>query len=68
MLLQLPSRDNWAFQVDWCPRNPDLLATAFFDGTIGIHSIQSTNKPSAPARSAVPKADGSDVFDVPGTQ
>ncbi|KAJ3561102.1 hypothetical protein NP233_g10405 [Leucocoprinus birnbaumii] len=64
---ELPSHDNWAFQVDWCPRNPDLLATAFFDGTIGIHSIQTTNEPSiAPGREATAKADGSDVFDVPG--
>ncbi|KAF8886801.1 hypothetical protein BD779DRAFT_1673098 [Infundibulicybe gibba] len=44
---ELPSADNWAFQVDWCPRNPDLLATAFFDGTVGIHSIQSTNDAAA---------------------
>ncbi|KAF9443094.1 hypothetical protein P691DRAFT_809519 [Macrolepiota fuliginosa MF-IS2] len=63
---ELPSHDNWAFQVEWCPRNPDLLATAFFDGTIGIHSIQSTNEPSTDDnRSAVPKSDGSDIFDVP---
>ncbi|KAI6121093.1 hypothetical protein F5141DRAFT_1087648 [Pisolithus sp. B1] len=40
---ELPSEDNWAFQVEWCPRNPDLLAAAFFSGTIGIHSIQSTD-------------------------
>ncbi|KAF9255953.1 WD40 repeat-like protein [Marasmius fiardii PR-910] len=64
---ELPSADNWAFQVEWCPRNPDLLATAFFDGTIGIHSIQSTNEAAASTSSAVqPKADGSDIFDVPG--
>ncbi|KAL0062586.1 protein transport protein S31 [Marasmius tenuissimus] len=65
---ELPSADNWAFQVEWCPRNPDLLATAFFDGTIGIHSIQSTNE-SAPAASSAPtqpQADGSDIFDAPG--
>ncbi len=65
---ELPSADNWAFQVDWCPRNPDMLATAFFDGTIGIHSIQSTNEASAAesGRAAVPRADGADVFDAPG--
>ncbi|KAH7925064.1 hypothetical protein BV22DRAFT_1089788 [Leucogyrophana mollusca] len=61
---ELPSADNWAFQVEWCPRNPDLLATAFFDGTVGIHSIQSTN--DAAAVPPTPKADGGDVFDVPG--
>ncbi|PSR74443.1 hypothetical protein PHLCEN_2v9855 [Hermanssonia centrifuga] len=62
---ELPSADNWAFQVDWCPRNPDLFATAFFDGTIGVHSIQSTNEPSeAPA--SMLRTDASDVFDTPG--
>ncbi|KAI0687703.1 hypothetical protein BC835DRAFT_1376066 [Cytidiella melzeri] len=62
---ELPSADNWAFQVDWCPRNPDLFATAFFDGTIGIHSIQSTNDSS---ETAVPTSnvDASDVFGTPG--
>ncbi|RXW21982.1 hypothetical protein EST38_g3860 [Candolleomyces aberdarensis] len=66
---QLPSADNWAFQVDWCPRNPDLLATAFFDGTIGIHSIQSTNEDtSAPPQSAVQlkEDNGADLFNAPG--
>ncbi|KAG1730307.1 hypothetical protein EDB19DRAFT_1740751 [Suillus lakei] len=61
---ELPSADNWAFQVEWCPRNPDLLATAFFDGTVGIHSIQSTNDATVPP--VTPKPDGADVFDVPG--
>ncbi|TFY75915.1 hypothetical protein EWM64_g8098, partial [Hericium alpestre] len=64
---ELPSADNWAFQVQWCPRNPDLLATAFFDGTIGIHSIQSTNETAqTDLPTMTPKADGADVFDVPG--
>ncbi|OAX38742.1 hypothetical protein K503DRAFT_137102 [Rhizopogon vinicolor AM-OR11-026] len=61
---ELPSAGNWGFQVEWCPRNPDLLATAFFDGTVGIHSIQSTNDATIPP--VTPKADGADVFDVPG--
>ncbi|KAJ3861319.1 transport protein [Lentinula novae-zelandiae] len=63
---ELPSADNWAFQVEWCPRNPDLLASAFFDGTVGIHSIQSTNESAAPQPATVSSTDGSDVFDVPG--
>ena len=61
---ELPPANNWAFQVEWCPRNPDLLATAFFDGTIGVHSLQSTNEAAAPA-SVLPQ-DGADVFDAPG--
>ncbi|KAF8837870.1 hypothetical protein BDN67DRAFT_997921 [Paxillus ammoniavirescens] len=61
---ELPSADNWAFQVEWCPRNPDLLATAFFSGTIGIHSLQSTNNipTSVPA---TPKPSGAEIFDAP---
>lgn len=41
---QAPVASNWAFQVEWCPRNPDLLAVASFDGSIGIHSLQSTQE------------------------
>ncbi|TDL22025.1 hypothetical protein BD410DRAFT_276586 [Rickenella mellea] len=63
---ELPSAENWAFQVQWCPRNPDLLATAYFDGTIGIHSLQSTNESTEATSAPAPQADGSDVFDVPG--
>lgn len=62
---ELPSANNWAFQVDWCPRNPDMLATAFFDGTIGIHSIQSTNEAAADSKAPSHRADGSDLFDAP---
>ncbi|KAI8971291.1 hypothetical protein BD414DRAFT_540468 [Trametes punicea] len=61
---ELPSADNWAFQVQWCPRNPDLFAAAFFDGTIGIHAIQSTNEAETPA--TAPQADASDIFGAPG--
>ena len=43
-----------------------MLATAFFDGTVGIHSIQSTNDlPGGPKDSAF-RPDGADIFDAPG--
>ncbi|KAI0088959.1 hypothetical protein BDY19DRAFT_947002 [Irpex rosettiformis] len=65
IIAELAPADNWAFQIDWCPRNPDLFATAFFDGTIGVHSIQSTNEsPEAPVPAS--QADVSDVFGAPG--
>ena len=47
--------------------HPELLATAYFDGTIGIHTLQSTHDvQDARASAPTPEADGSDVFDVPG--
>ncbi len=67
LILQLSYSHNWAFRVQWCPKNPDLIATADYDGTIGIHSLQSTNDlPGDQSVAPTPKADGSDVFDVPG--
>jgi protein transport protein SEC31 len=63
---ELPAADNWAFQVDWCPRNPDLFAVALFDGTIGVHNAQSTKEqddPGAPAAASL--ANGADIFDNP---
>ncbi|KAG8985457.1 protein transport protein S31 [Tulasnella sp. JGI-2019a] len=59
---ELPSSNNWSFQVQWCPRNPDLLATASFDGTIGIHSLQSTNE--SEVTPSTPQVDGADIFDT----
>ncbi|KAJ6569435.1 hypothetical protein B0H19DRAFT_1135445 [Mycena capillaripes] len=63
---ELPRAQNWAFQVDWCPRNPDLLAAAFFDGTIGLHSLQGTNESAAATTSeaAAHAASGADIFDL----
>jgi protein transport protein SEC31 len=60
---ELPPANNWAFQVEWCPRNPDLFATAFFDGTVGVHSIQSTNESVTATETALPN--GADIFDSP---
>ena len=45
-----------------------MLATAFFDGTVGIYSIQSTNESPGGAKDAVStsRPDGADIFDAPG--
>ncbi len=62
---ELPSSSNWSFEVQWSPRNPAMLATASFDGKIGVHSLQSTNAPDtdAAAAAAAPQlSDGSDFF------
>ncbi|CAJ0922359.1 15847_t:CDS:10, partial [Entrophospora sp. SA101] len=41
ILGELPPSSNWYFDVQFCPTNPDLLATASFDGKISVHSLQS---------------------------
>ena len=69
MVGELPSSSNWTFDVQWSPRNPDLLATASFDGKIGVHSLQaiSANDEAAAAAAAAQAqaqsaGDGADFF------
>lgn len=49
------------FQTSWNPRHPDMLATASFDGKIGIQKIQNTNSDTA-SLAASQALDGEDFF------
>ncbi|KAG8749554.1 protein transport protein S31 [Ceratobasidium sp. 428] len=60
---QLPPSANWSFQTSWNPRNPGLFATANYDGTIAVHSIQSTSASSASPPATRAPANPNDVFD-----
>ncbi|GAA5915736.1 uncharacterized protein JCM6883_002940 [Sporobolomyces salmoneus] len=42
---------NWAFDTAFCPRNPSIISTASLDGTVSLHSLQSTNVTSDPSTS-----------------
>ncbi|KAJ3169039.1 protein transport protein S31 [Irineochytrium annulatum] len=49
---------NWAFDAQWCLRNPDLACVASFDGKVSVHSLQSSAKDSSePAAAHVSTAD-----------
>ncbi|KAL1918417.1 uncharacterized protein VTP21DRAFT_3077 [Calcarisporiella thermophila] len=37
---ELPQSANWSFKVDWDQTNPDIFASASFDGKINLHSLQ----------------------------
>lgn len=63
---QLPPSNNWSFQTSWNPRNPDILATASFDGKISVNSLQSTASESAPAE-APSASNSADFFDNLGS-
>ncbi|TPX35765.1 hypothetical protein SmJEL517_g02007 [Synchytrium microbalum] len=53
---ELEQSSNWAFDLQWCTRNPDLVGVASFDGQVVVHSLQGTStgleesqsKPSSP--------------------
>ncbi|KAJ3030236.1 protein transport protein S31 [Rhizophlyctis rosea] len=62
---ELVHSNNWAFDVQWCPRNPDLVTVASFDGKVSVHSLQAAGtpeeeEPSEPA--PLPPADPNDPF------
>lgn len=41
ILGEFPIASTWAFETQWCPQNPDLLANATFEGKIIVHRLQS---------------------------
>ncbi|CAE6536089.1 unnamed protein product [Rhizoctonia solani] len=60
---QLPPSNNWSFLTSWNPRNPDIFATANYDGSIALHSIQSTAPTSTTTTAPKTPANPNDVFD-----
>jgi protein transport protein SEC31 len=59
MLGEFPVASTWAFETQWCPQNPDILANATFEGKITIHRLQST-MPKSEVNGA--QAGGEDFF------
>ncbi|KAJ9614149.1 protein transport protein S31 [Cladophialophora chaetospira] len=41
-----PVVTNWTFQTRWNPHNPNLFATASFDGKLQVQTLQNTNPSS----------------------
>lgn len=64
---ELPEVTNWTFQTQFHPHNPNLSATASFDGKITIQTLQNTNPDTAKA--AVNKSlDDEEFFSAAQTQ
>ncbi|KAF7192549.1 Protein transport protein sec31 [Pseudocercospora fuligena] len=59
---------NWVFQTKWNPHNPNLIASASFDGKILVTSIQSTNGKAEEQGAATQGLDGEDFFAKAQTQ
>ncbi|KAI9892105.1 MAG: protein transport protein S31 [Vezdaea aestivalis] len=66
---EFPVVTNWTFQTRWNPHNPSLLATASFDGKIGIQTIQNTSYGAErTSKTQEPNLDGEDFFNSASTQ
>jgi protein transport protein SEC31 len=64
---EFPEVTNWAFLTRFHPNNPNLSATAAFDGKITIQTLQNTN-PSAAQNTTQTHLDGEDFFTQAQTQ
>ncbi|MCJ1476548.1 protein transport protein S31 [Lambiella insularis] len=65
---EFPVVTNWTFQTRWNPHNPNLLATASFDGKISVQTIQNTKTEEEAAGAQTQTLDGEDFFNKAQTQ
>jgi protein transport protein SEC31 len=63
---EFPEATNWTFLTRFNPGNPNLVATASFDGKITIQTLQNTNPSAVPA--AQTSMDDDDFFSKAPTQ
>ncbi|KAF2273350.1 uncharacterized protein EI97DRAFT_436212 [Westerdykella ornata] len=59
---EFPVVTNWTFLTRFNPSNPNLLATASFDGKIAIQTLQNTGGAADQAKSTSQALDGEDFF------
>ncbi|CAO2651176.1 Nn.00g094730.m01.CDS01 [Neocucurbitaria sp. VM-36] len=59
---EFPVVTNWTFQTRFNPSNPNLLATASFDGKIAIQTLQNTGAAADQSKSIAQAPEGEDFF------
>ena len=71
VLYELPTSNQWSFDVQWCPRNPGVLSSCSFDGHISIYSLMGGREetPASPSASDISASfPGMDPFSQPMAQ
>ncbi|KAF1963136.1 WD40 repeat-like protein [Byssothecium circinans] len=62
VLGEFPVVTNWTFRTAFNPSNPNLLATASFDGKIAVQTLQNTGSAADQVKSTAQALDGEDFF------
>ena len=65
---EFPVVTNWTFQTKWNPHNPNLFATASFDGKLLVQTLQNTNSGATQDSNQDQALDGEDFFSKAQTQ
>lgn len=45
MVGEFPSYNQWSFDLDWCHRDPSLVAVSSVDGCISVYSLLGAGSP-----------------------
>ncbi|XP_062416137.1 protein transport protein Sec31A isoform X1 [Pungitius pungitius] len=67
VIYELPTTNQWCFDVQWCPRNPALLSAASFDGRITVYSVMGGSLKAQQQSSADKISSSFDSMDPFGT-
>lgn len=59
---EFPVVTNWTFLTRFNPTNPNLLATASFDGKIAVQTLQNTGATADQSKAATQAPEGEDFF------
>ncbi|KAF2258748.1 hypothetical protein CC78DRAFT_537569 [Lojkania enalia] len=59
---EFPVVTNWTFQTRFNPSNPNLLATASFDGKIAVQTLQNTGAATDQGKASSQALEGEDFF------
>ena len=66
VVYELPTSNQWSFDIAWCPRNPAVISSASFDGHISVYSLMGGGqRPTLASRDKVGKKQISFFFEVP---
>ena len=65
IVAELPTSNQWSFDVSWCPRNPGVIASASFDGRVSVYSLMGGQQQVQP-NTNLKDSFGPGLQDIPG--
>ena len=45
VVYEIPTSHQWSFDVQWCPRNPNIISSSSFDGSVTCFSLMGGGHP-----------------------
>ena len=66
VVAELPTSNQWSFDVSWCPRNPAVIASASFDGRVSVYSLMGGQQQVRPNTNLTDSFGQAGLGDIPG--